>query len=72
MEGSLDELVECYKSFLQSSKSRDCSKTTSNSAIRYLIDEDKSINADNLEAFFQLVASDTKELKRLQNRVKVK
>lgn len=72
MEGSLDELVECYKSFLQSSKSDASSNKASSSSICYLINEDKSVNSNNLEAFLRLVASDARELKRLQNRVKVK
>eukprot|EP00210_Caulerpa_lentillifera_P009209 g8780.t1 len=74
MEGSLDTLIECYKDFLQSSPSQSnpSSDNTSSSSVQYLINEDRSINASNLEAFLRIAASDSKEIKRLQNRVNLK
>ena len=75
LEGSLDELLSSYKEFLAPSleafKQDQTSAGYGTTVSPYLINSDRSVNLMNLEAFIQLVGTETKELNRLQFREKL-
>ena len=73
LEGSLDELLDCYKEFLRPTL---CSQSYSGteygqSAVPYLTNPDRSINLINFEAFVHLIGAENRELDRLRFREKL-
>jgi len=68
-EGSLDELLDCYKDFL--CPTDELNRANSFFVFPYLVEEDYSVNLLNLESFIKLFGDETRELNRLRFREKL-